>query len=172
MSQLSSQQRLAELHEQTDRRFSITTGALPASIGCGTGCSSCCVDELTVWQPEAERIAAWVAATGHGVQPHPAGRCAFLKDGRCQVYPARPYVCRSQGAVLRFWDEEGERRDTCPEHLQALELSILPQGALFDLGPAEQELASIATAELAERGGRGLPERVALRSLALSLRSR
>lgn len=101
--------RLVALHDETDRRFADSVAALEsgtgARVGCRAGCCACCVDGLTVWRPEADRIAAWVREHGP-VQPHPDGACAFLDAaGRCQVFPARPYVCRSQGAVLR-WEED------------------------------------------------------------------
>ncbi len=180
---------LKTLHTTTDRRFLATTAAIGSPIGCGPGCFACCVDELTVWEVEADRIQAWVnAARADGrtlaLKPAPAGRCAFLDpDGRCRVYPARPYVCRSQGAVLRWWHEsddgaETEQRDTCPEHLAAVSLGDLPDSALFDLGPGEQRLAELATQALAQLGEallpaqlsrRALPQRVGLRDLAVAL---
>ncbi len=165
----SSPARLARLHAATDQRFMGTVSALPQQIGCSSGCCSCCVDELTVWEPEAARISAHVAKAQLNIDVGPEGGCAFLLNGRCQVYEARPYVCRSQGAVLRYWDDEGEVRQTCTEHLREVDLATLPAAALFDLGVAEQELASIASAHLGEKGGRGLPGRVFLRDLAHEL---
>jgi len=160
---------LRDLHERTDRRFEETSARLPARIGCGPGCSACCVDGLTVFEPEAERIRSWVQETGASVQVGSQGACAFLDGaGRCQVHPARPYVCRSQGAVLR-WFEPEERRATCDQHLHGVELSGLAEAALFDLGPAESDLVVLATRRLQERGGRGLPGRRALRELAQEL---
>lgn len=166
MKDAPSARRLAGLHAETDRRFSTSTSSLDAPIACGSGCFSCCVDDLTVWEVEATRIREWASARAIQLKIGPTGACAMLRDGRCQVYEARPYVCRSQGAVLRFWDGEAEAFDTCPEHLQAVNLSQLQDRAYFDLGPAEQELASIASAALGEEGGRGLPQRVGLRDLA------
>lgn len=168
-----SSQRLRSLHQETDQRFVATTNAIStavsSAIGCGRGCFSCCVDEITVWQPEADRIARHVQKAAITLEVGPVGGCALLRDGRCQAYEARPYVCRSQGAVLQFWDEDGPRRDTCPEHLQDVDLVGLPAAAVFKLGPAEQELASIASQELGERAGRGLPDRVSLRALTIAL---
>ncbi len=164
----SARQRLADLHGRVGGRFATTTAAIGAPIGCDRGCSSCCVDELTVWRPEADRITALIRDRGLTIAVHPPGACAFLDAaGACQVYRARPYVCRSQGAVLRLHDE-GERRFTCAEHLRDVDLHRLPEEAMFELGPAEEELLAIATADLVERGEKGLPERVPLRRLALS----
>jgi len=166
-------QRLRQLHDETDRRFAATTGVITTqtgvSIGCGSGCFSCCVDGLTVWRPEADRIAAWVRKNGLAIAIHPAGACPFIFDGRCQVYPARPYVCRSQGAVLRFLTEDGWHRDTCPEHLADVDIEALPDSATFEIGPAESDLVTIATIDLEARGEKGLPDRVDLRELAAEL---
>ena len=44
------------------------------------------------------------------------GRCIFLKNNKCEIYPIRPYVCR----LFPFWfDENGEPifsvgREICP----------------------------------------------------------
>ena len=171
---------LARLHDATSARFEGTLAAVGATPGCGRGCADCCLDDLSVWQIEADHIAAWLAE--HALK-NPTfilkighiGACAFLNDGRCQVYGARPYVCRSQGAVLRWYEDDGqqvsERRDTCPIHLQGVALDRLPEAALFDIGPAEGELVSLATSQLASKGGRGLPQRVGLRQLAVELAS-
>jgi hypothetical protein len=167
---------LDDLHRRVDSRFRATLAAVGAPPGCGSGCSCCCVDDLTVWQVEARAIERWLqasaAAGGPPPTPGPAGACAFLAAGLCQIYPARPYVCRSQGAVLRWFEGDDEpsdsveRRDTCSEHLQQVRLDLLPAQALFLIGPAESELVGLATRQLAASGGRGLPGRVTLRDLA------
>ena len=172
---------LTRLHEQTSARFGRTLAAVGQAPGCGDGCASCCVDDLSVWQIEADHIQAWLIdeagkEPGLTLRVGPVGACAWLRDGRCQVYPVRPYVCRSQGAVLRWFEDDGqgvsERRDTCPVHLQEVALDRLPEAALFDIGPAEGALVSLATNELAAQGGRGLPQRVLLRQLAVDLAER
>lgn len=163
---------LRALHDRVDQRFAATTDRLPEPIGCGPGCSACCVDGLTVFEPEAQRIGDWVRETGAAIRVGPVGACAFLDpQGRCQVHPARPYVCRSQGAVLR-WFEPAERRATCAVHLQGVDLHALDEAALFDLGVAESALVTLATQQLQEAGGRGLPPRRSLRALASLLAAR
>jgi hypothetical protein len=60
-------------------------------------------DEVAGW-PE-DRRAALVAAAAAA----PAERCAALDPtGRCLIYAARPFVCRSHGAPIRL---QAERRD-------------------------------------------------------------
>lgn len=189
---------LAALHAETDARFADSTAAIGEPIGCKPGCAACCVDDLTVWQVEADAIAAYVRrADAAPLQLHPEGACVFLgADRRCQVFAARPYVCRSQGAVLRWWESEPddddddddwgdfsdeltldrpeappiERRSTCAEHLHDVDIEALPEAATLTLGPAEDRLVAIAVDALRLAGGRGLPGRVELRALASTLR--
>lgn len=188
---------LAALHAETDARFAESIAAIGAPIGCKPGCAACCVDGLTVWQVEADAIAAYVRRpNAPPLRVHPEGACAFLgADRQCQVFAARPYVCRSQGAVLRWWESETEsadddddwgdvsddvttdgaqatpieRRSTCAEHLRDVDIEALPEAATFELGPAEDRLVAIAVDALRLAGGRGLPERVGLRDLARTL---
>lgn len=206
---MTPERALAALHTETDARFAASTAAIGTPIGCRPGCSACCVDELLVWSIEADAIVAhWRtrAAEGATLRVHPVGACAFLDaDGRCQVFAARPYVCRSQGAVLRWlesptapdaigddrdddgWDDDDwdddwgdeaqhgpaletvERRATCEVHLGGVDLDALSHDATFELGAAEQTLVAIATDALRLSGGKGLPQRVALRELAVRL---
>lgn len=177
-SSVSALDRLRALHGETDGRFTSAVAGLP--VGCGSGCFACCQDGLTVWEVEAAAIEAHVRELALQVSPSEGAGCAFLdRDGRCQVYDARPYVCRSQGAVLR-WSQSagdgaadptsiGEARATCDQHLQGVSLDTLPLAQTFALGPAESALVTLATEHHAEQGRRGLPERVALRTLAEGL---
>ena len=156
---------VAHLHDETDARFRQTTAQLP--IACASGCSDCCQDHLTVWRVEAERIVRYVQENEAQMTLHPAGACVWLDPrGRCQVYEARPYVCRSQGAVLRWQQDDGERRATCERHEPLIPLERLSLNQTFELGPAEGRLLTLATRWHAERGAKGLPERVDLRRLA------
>ncbi len=187
---------LERLHTEVDGDFDRTTAALTIasgrSIGCRPGCCACCQDGLSVFEVEAERIRRWVGeramAGMPAPTPHPAGRCAFLDaDGKCQVFVVRPYVCRSQGAILG-WSEDDRpdpaaddapaepsdadpwpQRATCAEHLHGLDLSALPTGAVLPLGVREPQLVALATMALSRSGGRGLPPRISLRRLARAL---
>lgn len=131
-------------------------------LRCALGCSTCCVDDLSVYELEANRIREeFPDLLANGV-PHPQGKCAFLDDrGGCRVYAARPYVCRTQGLPLRWGDEEAgravERRDICT--LNAVSLEDLPADACWTLGPVEARLEA-AQAHFGTAGSR-----VSLRSL-------
>lgn len=114
------------------------------SLQCRRGCSDCCVDDLRIFGCEAEPIRQYVQANLRNEEPHPPGACAFLApDGACRIYPVRPYVCRTQGLPLRWFDDGAERRDVCPLNEPGLDLLALPGSACFELGPFEGRLAEL-----------------------------
>lgn len=134
------------------------------ALQCRRGCHDCCVDDLTVFDLEAEAIRRAYPEVLQDA-PHPPGRCAFLSpEGACRVYDARPYVCRTQGLPLRWLDFEDpepvERRDICPKNIAVGPLAVLPPEHCWSLGPVEERLR---TAQHAVDGGIG--RRVALRDL-------
>lgn len=158
---------LRKLHQDVDREAVTVAAAHGTRLQCRLGCSSCCVDEITVFEVEAQRIleahADWLAEA----EPHPPGACAFLDDqGACRIYDERPYVCRTQGLPLRWIDEdEGgafvERRDICPLNDESgPPIEELHPEACWTIGPIEAQLATLQ----ARLGGRDL-RRIALRDL-------
>jgi Fe-S-cluster containining protein len=157
------------LHAVVDELAANVAKAHGPRITCKAGCTGCCADGLTVFSIEAAAIAhryPELLATG---EPHDEGACAFLDgEGRCRIYEARPYVCRTQGLPLRWLeeDEDGspvEARDVCPLNLEGgVGLEELAPEACWTIGPVEQRLA--------ERQGDG--ERVALRGLFASEKRR
>ena len=96
-------------------KVDITVATLSAKAGdalrCQRGCASCCVDGLAVLPVEAEAVARHLETTT--IVSNTSGGCVFLDDdGACQVYEARPLLCRTHGLALRTDsnDSEGERR--------------------------------------------------------------
>lgn len=88
-------------------------------MACRSGCDACCHTWLTVSGVEAEAVRAGVRALTAEARARlaergrrelareqageAAPRCAMLADdGRCDVYEARPLVCRTQGHALRY----------------------------------------------------------------------
>ena len=103
---------LAGLHEDVDRAVEPLTELHRDRLQCRRGCADCCVDELTVFAVEAERIRRAHAVLLAEGEPAPVGRCAFLDaESACRVYDVRPYVCRTQGLPLRWLDDESACRD-------------------------------------------------------------
>jgi Fe-S-cluster containining protein len=155
------------LHAEVDAAASALARVHVSRLRCGRGCSACCVDDLSVFEVEAERIRSAHAELLETGTPAPTGGCAFLDaEGGCRVYAERPYVCRTQGLPLRWLEEreEGgeivERRDICELNLEGPPLESLPAATLWQLGPFEQRLATL---QHRVDGGQG--RRVALRSL-------
>ena len=106
-----------------DHAFRQTTAGverLPerATLACASGCAFCCYHPVDITPPEAFAIAAYlqtaltaaagdttyarIAAqadriSGLSYEEHAQARvpCALLVDGRCSVYPCRPFACRA-----------------------------------------------------------------------------
>ena len=135
----------AEVDRETDRLRSIHA----ARLQCRNGCSGCCVDGLTVFAVEAERIRRHHAELLSQASPHPPGACAFLDEqGCCRIYADRPYVCRTQGLPLRWigagpGGEPAELRDICPLNEPGPPVETLPAAACWEIGPAESRLAQL-----------------------------
>jgi len=157
---------LEAFHSSIDARADQLASRHRDRLQCRRGCSACCVDDLTVFQVEAARIRAQHTELLRTADPHDRGACAFLDaEGACRVYGSRPYVCRTQGLPLRwFEDTEGgetlERRDICPLNEAGTPVERLEDADCWLIGPAEGELFDIARRYEGEA-----PSRIALRSL-------
>lgn len=140
---------LERLHADVDARARVLSGVHAARLQCRRGCSSCCVDDLTVFEIEAERIRRSHAELLEDATPHARGACAFLDgEGACRIYEARPYVCRTQGLPLRWLDETEEvdaveLRDVCPLNDEGEPVEELPEDECWTLGPVEERLARL-----------------------------
>jgi Fe-S-cluster containining protein len=153
------------LHVEVDRAAARLAARHAERLRCARGCSSCCVDGITVFEVEAriiERRHGELLAAG---EPHDEGACAFLDgEGACRIYAERPYVCRTQGLPLRWIDEledgsPAELRDICPLNDEGEPIEELVEEDCWTLGPAEERLARLQAAT-------GAPgRRVALRGL-------
>jgi hypothetical protein len=158
---------LRALHDEVDARSARLAARHADRLRCRRGCASCCVDGLTVFEIEAERIRAAHGALLREGEPHAPGVCAFLDaEGGCRIYADRPYVCRTQGLPLRWLEERpdgeiAERRDLCPLNVAGgPPLGAMPEDDLWLLGPVEERLAAIQ----AQLDG-GACRRVPLRAL-------
>ena len=151
---------LIALRTELDAEILSLSKRLP-NLTCHRGCHDCCDDDLTVFEIEAELCRRHHAELlAHGI-PGPKGRCAFLGSSReCRIYPDRPYVCRTQGLPLRWYEETEageilEEHATCPqnsidsENPTALELHTkvhlptLPESDFWLIGPYEERLSEI-----------------------------
>ena len=160
--------RTRRIHSQVDRKGSGLIARNRARLHCKVGCAACCVDGITVFELEADRIRVMHPELLRAGQPHLAGACALLDEtGACRVYADRPYVCRTQGLPLRWIDRgpdgvgEAEYRDICPLNELALEpIEALARTDCWSIGPVEEALRALQ----ASLDG-GAERRVALRDL-------
>ena len=103
--------RYHELAAKVDAFFTRVHDRYGSDMQCSSGCSDCCHVRLTVTPVEAQAIrdevARWpaeqraeLASAAFAVPPD---RCAALDErGRCRIYAARPFVCRSHGAPIKI----------------------------------------------------------------------
>lgn len=161
----SSEYAIDRLHQEVDVEARRLEGLHHARMQCRRGCHGCCVDDLSVFDVEAERIRRTYPHVLGDEAPHPVGACAMLgPDGGCRIYAARPQVCRTQGLPLR-WFAEGpdggivEHRDICPLNDPGPPIEGLDAEECWLIGPTEGGLAA-----LQQGTGDGL-RRVALRAL-------
>jgi Fe-S-cluster containining protein len=118
-------------------------------LQCRKGCSSCCVDGISVFEVESENIRTRHAELLENGVPHAEGACAFLdEEGACRIYADRPYVCRTQGLPLRWLEDadEGyiEYRDICPLNDDPEEpLESLSEDKFWTIGEFEGRLAML-----------------------------
>jgi len=158
--------RLEALHEEVDRLVGKLFSIHRDRLQCTRGCYDCCIDDISVFEIEAERIRRTLPELLSNGTPHPRGRCAFLSDvGECRAYNVRPYVCRTQGLPLRWIGETDDKsltevRDICPLNAEGLPIDELSRRDCWTLGPFEDRLGDL---QKEADGGRG--ERVGLRDL-------
>ena len=94
--------RLVELQAKIDGFFARVEARHGGDMQCQTGCSDCCHVRLTITAVEADAIRAHAGGRPLEVNADP-GLCAALDaNGRCQIYDARPVVCRSHGVPIRM----------------------------------------------------------------------
>lgn len=158
--------RIGELYGEIDSLTSRLDRTLSRRLRCRRGCKSCCVDDITVFQVEAEYIRYHHTDLLLSASPHPPGMCPFLDgEGGCRIYENRPYVCRTQGYPLRWLEEDDaagvvEMRDICPLNDEGEAIEELDEEECWTIGPFEGRLASL---QFEADGGR--MTRVRLRDL-------
>lgn len=153
---------LDALHAAVDREAQRVAAIHGERLVCRRGCFGCCVDDLTVFEVEAEKIRRDHADLLASGTPAPVGQCAFLDDeGGCRIYASRPYVCRTQGLPLRWIDEEleAEMRDICGLNDGGTPIEELDADDCWTIGPVEERLAML------QQAAHGELRRVKLREL-------
>jgi hypothetical protein len=99
----------AALVAQADAFFERVFRRVGDRMRCTAGCSSCCSGGLSVTAIEAAAIREHLS----GCEPvviNPGPGCAALDgEGRCQIYAARPLLCRTHGVPLKAPVARGRR---------------------------------------------------------------
>jgi len=164
--------RLVALAERVDRDFAAIRLRQQVWIECRAGCSDCCRARLSITRveeaflrrhlaarPELERAELERRARDETREMCPALDAA----GRCQVYEARPLICRSYGVPLR---RRGEVRlvnpplvDVCDKNFVGTSLKMLSDRDVFEQTSLEAEVSEI-DAVYCERNGLAQGERV------------
>ncbi len=140
---------LKDFYKDLEEAISPLQGLHKSRLKCGHGCIQCCVDEITVFEVEAENIRRNHQDLLKRGRPHEPQACAFLDDwGGCRIYESRPYVCRTQGLPLRWIEEtpQGqvvEMRDICPLNDTIPPIEDLDEDMCWTLGPFEERLATL-----------------------------
>lgn len=119
------------LHQNIDQFFDKIQKKFPQEINCRLGCDVCCHTDISVSQIESQLIEEWFHALedekkeslkelwsrpqpkGKGYHNEEARPCAFLYEGKCSIYEARPVICRSHGIAVVRTTEETKEIDVC-----------------------------------------------------------
>lgn len=162
---------IVQLHRAIDTMVQPLEEMNRGALQCTKGCFGCCVDGITVFDAEAQVIRSNHGKLLENGIPHGRGRCAFLNpEGACRIYPQRPYVCRTQGLPLRWFErdketeEAAEFRDICELNEGVGPLEELPPEQCWTVGAVEERLAAIDQNVSQSETSRGTT-RIALRDL-------
>lgn len=118
------------LQKKAEDEFSRFYDKYKEGMMCAQGCSTCCIDELSIFSWEAAIITDWFHELDHkdkeawkkkqSLPSRPLGQsqenaCAFLHEGDCSIYEVRPTLCRTQGMAMQYLDSQKQvQRDWCP----------------------------------------------------------
>jgi Fe-S-cluster containining protein len=140
---------LALFYRKVDEEIERLAEVHADKLVCSRGCSTCCVDNISVFTVEAGNILHHHEDLLVTAEPHAAGACAFLDEaGACRIYHQRPYVCRTQGLPFRWiedndMNERIEWRDICPVNAKHIAVMELPEEGCLTLGSFEGQLADL-----------------------------
>ncbi|REJ79304.1 MAG: hypothetical protein DWQ47_00760 [Acidobacteria bacterium] len=139
---------LNDFYRSVEERTSKLESLHDKRLNCKKGCSSCCVDGISVFEIEAKNIRERNPGLLSSGEPFEKGACAFLgKQGECRIYNDRPYVCRTQGLPLRWLEVYGgknvEYRDICPLNEEGEPIESLESDGCLAIGEFEGRLATL-----------------------------
>jgi Fe-S-cluster containining protein len=137
------------LHENIENFWKRFFDKHEQNMNCGKNCSACCQVDLGVFVSEGARMCEWFNTltdkeksdlcsawtNDHESTPkaNAAGKkqpaCAFLIQGRCTVYEARPTICRTQGLPLMFKEANPKTNETLL-HVDVCPLNFTAENSL------------------------------------------
>jgi uncharacterized protein len=126
-------------------------------IQCKKGCADCCSLE-TVSPLEAQVISEYLkkspALTSENAvvksSDKKQGKCVFLKDEACAIYPVRPIICRTQGLPMGF--SESPSIDVCPLNFTNQPVSSIDKKYVLDAGKIAENLMRLNLAYCMAKG--------------------
>ncbi len=135
--------RLAELWSRLDDFSARAKAAHGDAITCHAGCDACCHRRFSVTAIESAALRrhldaldpeAREALRDRALHGDPTRCPALDADGRCDVYAARPVICRSHGLALRFRDDARHLPvlDACERNYTAVDLATRDPGTVLD----------------------------------------
>ena len=152
----------AELRERIDARVGEVERAHEGQLECRPGCVGCCVN-LTVFPVEYFSMVERLGEAGiRGLNRHVESACAFLEEGLCQIYWARPVICRTHGLPVAFLNDDAETPEMsvsfCPRNFARATPESLDFNAenTLDLDALNGELYEINGQFVLERPELGL----------------
>jgi Fe-S-cluster containining protein len=98
-----------ELLNTIDLHFEKVKQLQKDEMSCSKGCSSCCINDLTVCSIEAHYMKTAITNKNFNMPNTDETNCIFLIDNECSIYNHRPVVCRTQGLPLLYEGHEGEK---------------------------------------------------------------
>lgn len=139
----NSLQKLQTFYKLLSNQTSILENTHKKRLKCQKGCSQCCVDGISVFEIEAQNIQQNVDFSSIRANLS-ENSCVFLdREGACQIYEYRPYVCRTQGLPLRWIEENLEYRDICPLNENDEDIVNLKENDCFEVEKYEEALAML-----------------------------
>lgn len=104
---MNAKDKYRELRSEVDKLSDKLSNQHKSNLNCKKGCDSCCM-EFSVLPVEFFTIVDEMKNRELSIN-HQANdeQCMFLVGHECQIYPSRPFICRTHGLPLLYMNDEG-----------------------------------------------------------------
>jgi hypothetical protein len=146
-----------QLVEQVDRWTAEMVSRYRAFLSCRKGCDMCCRRKFTVSAVEAYNIAfafRQLDARMRREVRKKKSSCAFLVNGACSVYAARPVICRTYGLPSLHRNEKAEGEISwCELNFTSVpdDFALAPDG-IIDVDALNLKIAGVNSLFMKEAG--------------------